>query len=195
MPLPPPAVSRRHLHTRHVEVRGYEREDGLFDIEARLVDTKTYSFPNRDRGGEIQAGEPLHGMWLRLTLDLDLVVHDAVAATDHAPYAVCPEAASRYHKLVGARIGPGWRRRIKSLFGGTDGCTHLTELLGPLATTAYQTVYARRQARSIDTDARPVLLDTCHGWASDGPVVRREFPRFYTGEDAPAPTGPRSGDG
>ncbi len=40
MPLPPVAP-REHLHTREIEWRGYRREDELWDIEGRLVDTKT----------------------------------------------------------------------------------------------------------------------------------------------------------
>ena len=55
MPLPAPAP-RQLLHKRVVQCWGYRREDGLWDIEGRLVDTKTYPFPNEDRGGAIQAG-------------------------------------------------------------------------------------------------------------------------------------------
>ena len=49
MPLSPPAP-RTHIHTRTVTVMGYEREDGLFDIEAQMTDTKTYGFRNNWRG-------------------------------------------------------------------------------------------------------------------------------------------------
>ena len=35
-------VPRTHVHTRDVQYRGYRREDGLWDIEAELTDTKTY---------------------------------------------------------------------------------------------------------------------------------------------------------
>ncbi len=45
MPLPPP-VERDHLHTRTMEFRGYQRADGLCDIDARLTDVKTYDFAN-----------------------------------------------------------------------------------------------------------------------------------------------------
>ena len=42
-PLPlPPAAARQHLHNRHVEYRGYRRDDGGWDIEGELRDTKTY---------------------------------------------------------------------------------------------------------------------------------------------------------
>ena len=68
MPLSTP-VPRQMLHRRVVQCTGYRREDGLWDIEGHMVDTKTYSVPNEDRGGVIQAGEPLHEMWIRLTVD------------------------------------------------------------------------------------------------------------------------------
>ena len=40
MPLPP-SVPRDELHLRRIELRGYRRADGLYDIEAHMVDTKT----------------------------------------------------------------------------------------------------------------------------------------------------------
>ena len=42
MPLSPSAP-RQLMHNRAIECRGYEREDGLWDIEGHLVDTKTYA--------------------------------------------------------------------------------------------------------------------------------------------------------
>ena len=50
MPLPRPA-RRELIHQRDIRCRGYQREDGLWDIEGELIDTKTYSFANRDREG------------------------------------------------------------------------------------------------------------------------------------------------
>ena len=67
MPLPPPAA-RRHVHTRRVQCEGFLREDGLWDIEAGIEDTKTYFARNAD-GRERQPGEPIHHMQVRLTLD------------------------------------------------------------------------------------------------------------------------------
>ena len=62
------SAPRKHLHLRNVECRGYLRDDGLWEVEGHMVDTKTYSFPNRHRG-EVEVGEPVHEMWLRLTID------------------------------------------------------------------------------------------------------------------------------
>jgi hypothetical protein len=182
MPLPPP-VERDHLHTRQILCQGYRRGDGLWDIEARLVDTKSYGFPNIDRGGRIEAGEPIHDMSLRVTLDLDLHIHEIAATSDDTPYTVCGHGAGVMERLKGLRIGPGWMREVRRQVGGDQGCTHLIELLAPLATTAYQTLHGEmvKRAREQPLQERPKILDTCHALSSSGPVVLREWPEFYTG--------------
>ena len=67
---------------------------------------------------------------------------------------------------------------------GAKGCTHLTDLLiGPLAVTAYQTLLeARRQTDSQrPAGKKPALLDTCHAFASGGPLANKRWPDFSTG--------------
>lgn len=173
-------VEREHLHTRRIEARGYRRRDGLWDIEGHLSDTKTYAFANEWRG-EIAAGEPVHDMWIRLTLDDDFVVRDVEAVTDAGPFRLCPDIAPAFAAVKGLRVGPGWGRRVRELLGGVHGCTHLVEMLGALATVAFQTLYPVRERRPAQANERPPHLDSCHALASDGEVVRRFWPRFYTG--------------
>ena len=36
-------------HNRTIKGKGYKREDGLWDIEGFLLDTKTFSFKNMHR--------------------------------------------------------------------------------------------------------------------------------------------------
>ena len=182
MPLSAPAA-RTLLHTRSIVCTGHQRDDGLWDIEGHLVDVKTYDFDNHHRG-EVKAGEPVHEMWLRLSIDDDMLIVKAEAATDHAPYAMCPDITSRFALLEGLRIGSGFHREVQKRVGGVKGCTHLVELLRPLATTAYQTMVARRRKVEKDPDApprRPMFIDTCHAHASDSPEVKRRWPAFYTG--------------
>ena len=88
MPLPAPTEDRELLHTRTIECRGYLRADGMWDIDGWMTDIKTYNFPNHDRI-EIKAGEPLHGMGLRLTVDDTLTIRDCVAVTDFSPFTLC----------------------------------------------------------------------------------------------------------
>lgn len=191
MPLSAPAA-REGLHLRDIALRGYRREDGLFDIEAHMVDTKTYAFGNLDRG-TIEPGEPLHGMWARMTLDEDMLIVAFEACIEYSPYAICPGAAPSFAGLAGIRIGKGFVRQAMERVGGTKGCTHLRELLQPMATVAFQTLYAVRRKRDdtarADADAagakpaRPPLLETCHAYATTSPVVKRAWPHLYTGPD------------
>ena len=182
MPLTDP-VPRKLMHHRRVDCRGYRRDDGLWDIEGHLVDTKPFDLPNPDRGGTIHAGEALHEMWLRLTVDTDLLVHAVEAKTDYGPYSICGDITDNFRALVGLRIASGWTQKTRELLGGVKGCTHLVELLGPVTTTAFQSVYAERAKRDSarPKNSKPGLVDTCHAYAADGPIVRERWPEFYTG--------------
>ncbi len=188
MPLPE-ASPRRHAHTRAIDYRGYEREDGLFDIEAHMTDTKTYEFSNKWRG-TVAIGEPLHEMLLRVTIDETFEIKDIVAVTDHSPFEVCPNITPVYKNLVGIRMGPGWRKAIRTKVGGVQGCTHLTELLFPMATVAMQTIWPilsqRKRGKPVEEQSpkkRPIVLNTCHAWSTDSPVVKDNAPDYYTGDD------------
>lgn len=177
MPLSDPAA-RKLLHLRDIELRGFKREDGLFDIEARLTDTKTYGFQN-DHRGRIAAGEPLHGMAIRMTVDIDLTIVACEAVTEHGPYGVCPQAALNFSRLAGVKIGRGLHNAIRERVGGVEGCTHLREMLAQMATVAFQTLVRERRARDADGPARPpALLNTCLAYDERGPEVARRWPDF-----------------
>jgi len=175
------SAARKLAHTRVVTCRGYERDDGLWDIEGRIVDTKPYRFQNRDRGGWIEADEALHDMSIRLTINLDLEVLDADAVIDFSPYNYCKAVAPIARNLIGLKIAPGFTQKSKRAMGANLGCTHLTELLGPVATTAIQTIAsARSRAQEKEQKSQtPAFLDTCHTYASDSPVVKLHWPKHY----------------
>lgn len=187
MPLPEPA-SRTHIHTRKIDYRGYERDDGLWDIEAHMTDTKTYAFKNNWRG-QMEIGQPLHEMLLRVTIDDDFVIRDICAATENSPFEMCPDITPNYASLIGIKMGLGWRKAIRMKVGGSQGCTHLTELLFPMATVAMQTIWPLKSHRRNQADSeveqtkhRPVVLDTCHAWSTESLVVKENAPDYYTGE-------------
>ncbi|MBV9783314.1 MAG: DUF2889 domain-containing protein [Acidisphaera sp.] len=186
MPLSPPQ-NRELLHSRDIALRGYLRTDGLVDVEAHLIDTKTYGFDGDDRG-RVSAGEPIHDMWLRMTVDEDMTIVACEAATDHSPYAVCPAAAPNFASLAGITIKPGFLREAAQRVGGTRGCTHLRELLQQVATVAFQTLYPVRERRGSEHKPgnRPALLNSCLAYGSDSPVVLRRWPEFFTGRSEEA---------
>ena len=199
MPLSPPA-ERELVHDRTVVCRGWRRADGHWDIEGHLVDTKTYGFPNEYRGF-IAPGQPIHDMWLRLTIDRSMTVIGVDAVTDAGPFPICPDITPNFQRLVGLTIGGGWRRAVRERLGGAEGCTHLVELLGPMATTAYQTIFgeqsrerraaeARGEPPRVEDPARkPALLNSCHAFGESSPVVAKIWPAWYRPPDPADPPG------
>jgi hypothetical protein len=184
MPLPAPAP-RQHLHTRAVTYRGFLREDGLWDIEAEMSDVKTYAFQRSERG-EMPPGEPIHGMHIRLTVDEGMTIRAIATAMDHTPFGECQQGNDPMQRMVGVRLGPGWRQAIEKALGGVRGCTHLRELLFNMATAAYQTVFPyqehqRREAghRPAQAEQPPYHLGRCIAWDLGGPVVERHYPQFF----------------
>ncbi|HSS84043.1 MAG TPA: DUF2889 domain-containing protein [Reyranella sp.] len=201
MPLSPP-VGRQHLHTRRVTCQGFFREDGLWDIEGRITDEKSYEHANEWRG-PLKPGDFVHDMSIRLTLNDRFTIVDVDAVTDKSPYRICGDVTPDFKKLIGLRVGGGFHREVRARLGGVHGCTHIVELLGPVATTAFQTISSGK-ARELERAHRaksdpapqedapskprrkPYVIDTCHAWSADGPVVKRWAPDFYSGPDAEA---------
>jgi hypothetical protein len=181
---------RQHIHTRQVECRGFRREDGLWDIEGHLTDVKTYGFESEYRG-TVRPGDPVHEMWIRITVDDELVVRAIEAVTDKSPFPVCRDITPNFQRLSGLSLRPGFLPQVRERLGGVEGCTHLVELMGPIATTAFQTIYPYRHRVLRDAGAPPMkpgkpgekprLIDTCHAFKSDGEVVKRLWPEFHTG--------------
>ena len=162
----------------------------MWDIEGHLVDTKGYAFPNGFRG-TVEPGQAIHDMWLRLTIDETMKVHGAEASTDASPFPVCPSITPNFKRLEGLTIGAGWRKAVRERLGGVEGCTHLVELLGPLATVAYQTIFGEKsrmkreaedrgevQQETVGSGKPPRLLNTCHAFSDTGSVVEKIWPEW-----------------
>lgn len=186
-------VPREAQHFRGYEFAGYRRADGLFDIEGRMTDTKSYSFPS-DWRGTVAEGEPIHDMRIRLTLDDEFVIREVECVTAASPYEICPAITPAFDALKGERVGRGWSRVLREKFGGKHGCVHHVEMLRAMATVAFQTLYGyqerrRREAglsrnegppdRETTGSRKPGFIDSCHALASDGEIVRTHFPQFY----------------
>lgn len=175
--MPHPAA-RVLMHARDVSCRGFRRSDGLWDIEASMTDSKGYPVYNDYR--TVEAGEPFHDMSLCVTVDDELRIHAVEAAIDAGPHRLCPIVASNFQRLVGLRIEAGYTAELRRRLGGVNGCTHLMELLGPVATTAIQTVSPLRSpALPAGAATRPAHIDTCHALAATGEVVEKYWPRFH----------------
>ena len=202
-------VKREPMHTRRIEVQGFLREDGLLDVDARLVDTKPYTFAN-DESGEVPAGRPLHEMLVRMTVDDRLTIVACEAVTLHGPYAECGGGAKTMGVLVGLALKAGFIKAANERLRGALGCTHIREMLQQIATVAHQTMWPvreRARARELaeaqrrdptlvvratpgEDDGSIRLLNTCFAYSSRGAVVRQRWPHLYEGastENLPEP--------
>ena len=175
---PAPAAPREPLHTRSIACDGYRRADGLFDLEARLTDTKPRPFALMT--GVREPGEPVHDLWIRVTIDREFTVHAVDARMPSVPYpGGCDAIEGAYRRLVGANLMHGFRRVVKERLGGVQGCSHLTELVGLLPSLAVQTFATLR--REIEGHEKPFQLDRCHALETRGDTVRRYYPKWYRG--------------
>jgi hypothetical protein len=181
----PEALARRHVHSRSIRVEAYVRDDGLWDIEAELVDLKAKDF--KLATGVRKVGEPVHDMRLVVTIDTRLNIHAAHAVTAAAPYSpYCETITPDYGQLVGLNLGKDFHRRVRELLGSVRGCTHITELANVLPSAAVQAfaneAYRTRDTASSgdDTDqSKPFQLDRCHALQSSGPAVAKFYPRWH----------------
>jgi hypothetical protein len=178
-------VARRLIHTRDVRTRGFLRDDGLWDLEGELLDEKTYTYEDRERG-PLPAGAPMHLMRARLTVDHEMTVHAAEVDMDAIPFSACAGAAGPARDLVGRSLKRGFGRAIEETMGRTSGCTHVRYLILALANTAYQTISAYREqfmpelgAPKATDGEGPFFLNQCRAWDEKGPVVARFLPRFH----------------
>ena len=176
------ATSRREIHHRVIDMSTYARDDGLYDVEAHLVDRKPYTFIRVASPEPVPAGQPLHDMRVRFTVDDECVVRRIEASSETTPYALCKEAESTLEVLIGERIASGWTALVKQRLRGSASCTHLMEVLIPMATTALQGIRAVQRERRPATDpkaALPIALDSCYAYARDRAVVMKFWPQHY----------------
>lgn len=182
MALPSQTVARRPLHRRTVRVEAYEREDGLFDLDARLTDTKSH--PVDLPAGRREAGDPVHDLSLRVTVDAGYTIVAVAASSDRVPIpGTCEAITPAYGRLVGLNLLRGFRKAVQARLGRTAGCTHLSELAAVLPTAALQSIPHVDAADDADAATPPFYVDQCHAYDRGGEVVRRHHPKWFVKAD------------
>ncbi len=182
MPLPTPTSSRTPRHTRHIVAQAFERDDGLWDIDARITDVKPRMVELAS--GQRGPNEPIHDLWLRVTIDTQLNIVDAEAVSDAVPYpGYCDTFGHAYKKLIGLNLIQSFRHHLRERLAGVHGCTHLTELSSVLPTAAIQAfagdVLPTGDGKNDDDGTQPPFqLDRCHALRRDGPAVATYYPRW-----------------
>ena len=192
MALPPAAPERQLKHRRSIEIEVHSRGNGLWEVDATLLDVKTRDV--RLAHGMRRAGAPIHDMLLRLVIDERLNILEAGSETRAMPYpGQCDGHGDPYTALAGLNLLQGFRHAVRQRLGGVLGCTHLSELTQVLPTAVIQAfagevIDTRGEA---DASTKPFQIDRCHAMRSDGEAVRLHYPRWYRparpAEPAPPP--------
>ena len=182
MPLPYSKATRTRIHSRRIEIEGFFRDDGLLDLDARLTDLKDIDY--QLASGIRKVGDPLHDLFIRVTVDKECTIVDVEACSDWVPYpGACGMIAPAYRRLIGLNLLRGFRRTVGEMFADVQGCSHLTELLGSLPTAAIQT-WATFKIDNEETLDKPFQLDRCHALETTSPTVMRYYPRWYRGNNS-----------
>jgi hypothetical protein len=180
MPLSSPTSRRALKHSRAIQVDAYAREDGLWDLDAHITDIKTHDVTSAS--GTRPAGQPVHDLWLRLTIDETMTIRDVEAVSDGVPYpGHCDTIGPAYRAMIGLNLLKGLRHELKHKLGGIAGCTHLTELAQILPTAAVQAFAGSVIPVSNDAKTKPFQLDRCHALRTDGTAVAKYYPRWAVG--------------
>ena len=176
------SLTREELHQRKLDIRFYKRSDGLYEVVAELTDTKSHPFTLQLRDQALPPGTPIHHMVMTMVVDEFLTVKDIKAEMRATPFGVCLGAQNTLSGVIGLQIGPGWTKKTKDLLGGSASCTHLMELLGPMATTAFQGIAPKRMQAVNNPEnehLRVGKVNSCYAYAEHREVIAQLWPELY----------------
>ncbi|MEZ5263632.1 MAG: DUF2889 domain-containing protein [Acidimicrobiia bacterium] len=172
-------MSRRlNIHNRTYQTESFAEDDGRLRVVGRLTDVKPIGLGPED-------GEPLvvHDMTLELLVEIpSFEIVDVVTDMHTHPYELCTGILPDYRALIGLSVARGFTHEVRRLFGGPNGCSHLTALLQAMAPVAVQASWAlinidqplAEQAAGPSADEaereRRVRMNTntCHVWREGG---------------------------
>ncbi len=178
----PPEPTSKVIHDRTYTVRAYRESADRLRLRGMVNDQKPPSlyFPDDP--------EPLdvHLMVVDLVLafpSLEIVEADVVMEV--TPHTGCTKIEVEYQKLVGLSIARGFSRKVKDLFGGPSGCTHIGALLQAMAPVAIQSMWSMRAlnpgtsvsiSKEADIESRRKAMsfniNTCHIWDEEGELTK-----------------------
>ena len=181
-PNSPDDVTREPIHTRNIRFEGFRRSDGLFEIVGQLADRKPFEFAPPSGPRVVPANEPIHDIGVCVVFDVDMVIHAVTTTMRAYPYRDCSGGGESLQALVGLRIGAGWSGEVRKRLPTGETCTHLREILIPLATAAIQAVNPLRSQSlldAIDANGKPQKVDSCYAYGASRELVLQRWPAFH----------------
>jgi hypothetical protein len=178
----PPLPDGQLIHDRNYSVHSFRQADDRLVLRGVVHDQKPPGIYFEDDP------EPLsvHHMVVDLTLAFpSLEITKADVWMNVTPHMGCSRIEPDYQQLVGLSIARGFSRKVKDLFGGPKGCTHIGALLQAMAPVAIQSSWSMRALSSAGMGMSPngdatiaekkqalaFNINTCHIWDEDGEQV------------------------
>ena len=167
------------IYHRSIDCQLFEEGEGRIRVQGRLVD-------NRPQGLGRFDGEPLEIHNMVIDLVVTLPGFEIVAVETHMdthPYQLCPNVLGDYQELVGVTIARGFTKRVRELFGGPGGCSHLGALLQAMGPAAIQAGWSmvsfdddldQQSLDQVDPERAKRMttnINTCHVWAEGGETM------------------------
>jgi hypothetical protein len=152
------------MRNKVVEVESLS--EGMLSVSWRLVDSLTEAE-------------------IRLKFQLpDLEIKEAEARLERFPHPECSEAPKLIQKVVGVRVGPGLRKIVQGVMGGSSGCAELTEgvleccnavilhfTVPQIQANEKGTEEERRMRYQAMLRLNPRLVRSCVAFADDSPLM------------------------
>jgi hypothetical protein len=180
---PEPPIGGELIHTRRYEVRTYKMAPDRFLLRGVVVDEKP--------AGLYISTDP-DVLWVHhMVVDLEVTfpmfeIEKVHVEFKERPHTHCTDIEPDYQKLVGLSIARGFNNKVKELFGGPRGCTHIGALLAAMAPVAIQSGWSMRAGAAMGTQTLPtdmspeeqrkrayaMNLNTCHMWDENGQMVK-----------------------
>ena len=180
--------NRERLHNRNIDITTYAYDIDAIALEGRLIDDRTNA--SYTMFGEPRPPGTVHDMIVRMIVRLPkMVIEDLEVEMVAVPNTDCPAALMSLMPLKGERIAAGFTTKVQRMVGGAQGCAHLVSLCRAMASAAIQGAYsfASRQPPSLghySDRSFKAIIDTCHIWRSDGPLVAR-LKKMLAADDRP----------
>ena len=177
----PPDDDLDIIHTRQYETRVYRVNETEMLVRGAISDVKPPGLYVLDDPEELE----IHQMQVELTVKLpQLEIIDVRTVFETHPHLSCPKIIDHYNKLIGLNIARGFTHKVRELFGGPRGCTHITALLQAMAPAVVQSTWsmAVRQRResglatgAVDKSRENMHkgnINTCHVWEEGGEYIQ-----------------------
>lgn len=178
------------IHERTIKIKTFETGEDRIVIEGTLIDERLCPTFAYLVSGIIDP-KIVHNFTINIELSLpDLIIRSVNTNMTEVPAEVCRGAKDACDKLVGVSLLRGFKRTVKKLMGGVNGCVHLNTLLLSIGAYAFQgshTHYHRVQEhgrlKEIYLD-ESLVVNSCHVWKESGPFAPRLKEIMKSAKDA-----------